>query len=499
MNGLRLSLAEVAAILLAAGAVGFAPAHFILPAPARAERTAWGFAIGLALLAASVPLAFVTHVPPRWMAILLAAITVAFSLLRRGGARGGSPRLTSAPAVAAGHVSREAGGRQGGVRGGLNNPRSKIQNRKLALVLILLTFFGISVYLLRALTEPMWSIDFLAIWGLKGKIIFAAGGFPRRLFTDPALGFSHPEYPLGLPFLYAALSFLLGRWDDHAMALLFPFLQVATLLALFGWLRRRGAALALALCAVALLSLFEPLYSAFLTGMADVPYSFAALLFGTACADTLDRTDTLAVRRLALASFLAISTKNEGLILAAAGVLLCLLAFRKARSTSSRALAAIAAPAILLLLAGRLWKGSLPLRDFDLAYLGPTLVLELLPRIAEAIHTGFREVILPAWPGLLGVLLLIGAGRRSSAGDRLLLLASICAAAYLLLPSLAVLGPDWLIRTSFARTVSALAPLAAAAIASRRASAGCGASAGAADPRESGGRRARGRPWNRGS
>ena len=28
---------------------------------------------------------------------------------------------------------------------------------------------------LRALTEPMWSNDFLAIWGLKGKAIFAAG------------------------------------------------------------------------------------------------------------------------------------------------------------------------------------------------------------------------------------------------------------------------------------------------------------------------------------
>jgi hypothetical protein len=449
MKGLWLSVAEVAAILLAAGAVGFALARFVLPAPARAERAAWGFAIGLALLAASVPLAFLTHVPLRWMAILLAAVSVAFSLSRR---------------------------ERGGVRGGLDNPRSKIQNPKwalaLLLLLLLLTCFGISVYLLRALTEPMWSNDFLAIWGLKGRIIFGAGAVPHRLFTDPSLGFSHPEYPLGFPFLYAALSFLLGRWDDHAMALLFPFLQVATLLALFGWLRRRGAAPALALCAVALLALFEPLYSAFSAGMADVPYSFAALLFGTACADTLDRMDTLAVRRLALASFLAISTKNEGLMLVAAGVLLCLLAFRRARSVSSRALAATAVPAILLLLAGRLWKGSLPLRDFDLAYLGPTLVLELLPRVAEAIHTGFREVILPAWPGLLCVLLLIGAGRRSSAGDRLLLLASICAAAYLLLPSLAVLGPEWLIRMSFARTVSALAPLAAAAIASRRIGAG---------------------------
>ena len=313
----------------------------------------------------------------------------------------------------------------------------------------------------------MWSNDFLAIWGLKGKTIFAAGGVPRRLFDDPSLGFSHPEYPLGLPFLYAAVSFLLGRWDDHAMALLFPFLQVATLFALSGWLRRRGVSKTIALAAAALLALFQPLYSAFLTGMADVPYSFVALLFGAALADALDQTDPFADRRLALASFLAVSTKNEGLLLAAAGVLLAVLAFRRSRSASRRAAAAVAAPVILLLLAGRLWKGSLPLRDFDLAYLGPTLILELLPRVGEAIRTGAREVILPAWPGLLCVLLLVAAGRREPAGDRLLLLASICAVAYLLVPSLAVLGPDWLIRTSLARIVSALAPLAAAGIALR--------------------------------
>jgi hypothetical protein len=259
-----------------------------------------------------------------------------------------------------------------------------------ARLFLLLAAFGVIACAIRALTEPMWSNDFLAIWGLKGKMIFAAGAVPRRLFTDPSLGFSHPEYPLGLPFLFAALSFLLGRWDDHAMALLFPFLQIATLLALFGWLRRRGAPESTALGAVALLSLFEPLYSAFLTGLADVPYSFVALLFGTALADALDRTDAFAARRLAVASYLAISTKNEGLLLTAAGVFLAVVSLKKSRPASRRALAEIAAPALLLLLAGRLWKGSLPLRDFDLAYLGPTLIMELLPRVAEAIHTGLR-------------------------------------------------------------------------------------------------------------
>jgi hypothetical protein len=432
----------VAAVLLAAGAAGYAIAGAFVPASSnRAERAGWGFALGLALLAASVPLAFLARLPPRWtILLLLLLVSLASFLLRSRRAHGVVPDVSS--------------------------PGPRIQNPRLLIPFLLLIAFGAAVYLLRALTEPMWSNDFLAIWGLKGRMIFGSGGVPRRLFSDPSLGFSHPEYPLGLPFLYAALSFLLGRWDDHAMALLFPALQVATLFALSGWLTRRGASRTVAFGA-ALLANFEPLYSSFLTGMADVPYSLLALLFGVALADALERTDPLAVRRLALATVLAVSTKNEGTLLAAAGAFLCLAPRGWARRASRGAAAAIVAPAVLLLLAGRLWKGALPLRDFDLALLGPTLILELLPRFAEAIHTAFREVILPSWPGILCIAVLIAAGRSAPAGNRLLALAILCCLAYLLAPSLAVLGPDWLIRTSFARTVCALAPLAAAAIASR--------------------------------
>ena len=71
-------------------------------------------------------------------------------------------------------------------------------------------------------------------------------------------------------------------------------------------------------------------------------------------------------------------------------------------------------------------------------------------------------MVLPAWPGLLCLGALIGAGRSVPRGNRLLVLSLVCALAYLLLPSLALLGPEWLIRNSFARTVCALAPLAAA-------------------------------------
>ena len=443
MINLWLSFAEVAATLLAAGAACYPLAGFLLPtATTRSERIAWSFAIGLALLAASVPLGFAVHLSPRWIVLIPAVVVGAFSLSRR----------------------ERTGVREDPAPG---NPKSEIRNPKWSWVFGSLMAFGVFAYAIRSLSEPMWSNDFLAIWGFKGKTIFAAREVPGWLFTDTSVGFSHPEYPLGLPFLYAAVSFVLGRWDDQALAILFPMVLVATLLALVGWLRRRGTSLAAALAAAAVLANFRPLYSAFLTGLADIPYSFAVLLFGASLADAFEETDARAPGRVAFAAALALSIKNEGLLLAVLGLVFWLFHRRAAPAWSRKIFAAIAIPAVLFPVAGRLWKGNLPLRDFDFGYLGPTMILEFLPRLAEALHAGFQEVILPSWAGIVCVAALIFAGRSDPSGNRMLGLAGLCCLAYLVLPSFAVLGPEWLIRTSFARTASALAPLAAAGVAIR--------------------------------
>lgn len=439
MKGLWLPLAEVGLVLLASGAIGYTLTGALgLAGRGRSERAAWGFAAGLTLLAAPVAVASVLHAPPVATISVTAILAIVAAL------------LTGRKAAALSLTREDRGS---------SEPTSPV-----GLLLLLIAACGVAFYFVRALAEPMWSNDFLAIWGLKGKMIFATHGVPGRLFTDPSLGLSHPEYPLGLPFLFASLAFLLGRWDDHAMAVLYPFLQIATLLALAGWARRRGASKTVALGAAALLAHFEPLYSGFSAGLADVPFSFAALLLGTALVDSLDRTDPFAPRRLALASFLAVSTKNEGLLLVAAAAVLALFASRRSSAASRPALAALLAPAAILAGIGRLWKGSLPLRDFDFAYL-TTRLSELPPRAGESIRTAFVEVVFPAWPGLVCLGILIAARRSTPSGNRLLVLAGMCALGYLLVPSLAVLGPDWLVRTSLSRTVSALAPLTAAAVA----------------------------------
>ncbi|MDQ2980514.1 MAG: hypothetical protein M3R62_14995, partial [Acidobacteriota bacterium] len=290
MTGWTAALAQMSAILLLVGGVGVAAARALYPSGAacRAERVGWGLVLGFALVALSEAACLSTGLRPGplpFLAVAAAAVAVG---------RRFSPR--AAPA----------------------EPFARTEVKPLDGLLAGVAAVGVALYLLRALTEPMWSNDFLAIWGLKGKTIFEMRGLPAWL-RDPALaGFSHPEYPLGLPLFYAGVASLLGRWDDHAMALAFPFFQAATLALLFGWLRRRGASRRLALAAAALVSLFEPLYSGFLTGMAEVPLSAAMLLLGTALSDALDETDPGALRRLAVASVFAAAIKNEGLLVAAA-------------------------------------------------------------------------------------------------------------------------------------------------------------------------------------
>jgi hypothetical protein len=336
---------------------------------------------------------------------------------------------------------------------------------------------GVLLYALRALTEPMWSNDFLAIWGLKGKVLAASTSLPAWL-RDPALaGFSHPEYPPGLPLLFAGLSALRSGWDDHGMALLYPAIQVATLLVLAGWLRRRGASHAVALTAAALLALFEPLYSAFLTGMAEVPLSAAVLLLVTALSDALEDTDTGAVRRLAAASLFAASIKNEGIFIALLASIAALGTAMTSRDGKKRGMMASGAalvPAAVVAVLSRAASGGAPLRDFDLRLLGSGPSGNLAARIAETLRADL-DVAARGWPLLLCIAVLVGsavatgpaapAARGRAASRRILWIAAAALAFYLVIPALSVRGPRWLVETTLPRTAAALAPLAAAGIA----------------------------------
>lgn len=435
MTSFTVSLLQFAAAISFVWLLGYAMTQLLMPARPRTERLGWGLAAGCALLSAATGIS---------VAIGLKSAVSLFVI----GSLGALYLATRIPVRAPQPAPPRA------------RPRWPLILWGIAAVL------GVLLYVFHALTEPMWAGDYLAIWGLKGKSFFGAGGAVPHLFEDPAFGFTHPEYPVGLPLLYAGLAHLVDRWDDHAMALLFPCFLAATLLVLYGFLRRRGASAAVALAATALLANFQGLYSAFLTGMAEVPLGLAFLLLATSLADAWDARNDGAMRRVAAASFLAAGTKNEGLLLVGLGLLMTwVLAWKgKTRARVGRLSLALLGPAVFCVILHRAALGNHPVRDFDLALLGAP---ELPARFIAGLKVFSSLYVWPQWAALLLLAGLLLAGRSVPAANRMLVLCAAAVVIYLILPALAVQGPAWLVTWSLGRTVAALAPVAAAALALR--------------------------------
>ena len=122
-----------------------------------AERIAWSWALGAAILASMVPLSFLAHVRPGWPAFL------ALSALSAAGAWIFRVRKTDRPRPPDARLDSSA------------------ERVRLFALLGAFAAVGVGLYLMRALTEPMWSNDYVAIWGLKGKTIHASGAVPSRL------------------------------------------------------------------------------------------------------------------------------------------------------------------------------------------------------------------------------------------------------------------------------------------------------------------------------
>jgi hypothetical protein len=391
-------------------------------------------AVGLVLLTANVVACLAIRVRPGWISFLLIA------------------------AAAAGWAHRFALPRTDAPAGGWRRVSL------LSWILLGVASAGVLVYLLGSLEEPLASNDFFAIWGLKGKSLYGDAAIPGRLFDWPQYAFSNPAYPIGLPLLYAGVACLLGRWDDHAMALLFPFFQVATLLVLTGWLKRRGSSSFVALAAAALVANFAALYSPVMTaGMAEVPASFTFLLAGVAFCDCLERTEAGCLRRLAIASLAAAAVKNEGVFLlgAAFGLLLLRSLWRKEKPPWRVAAAALL-PGLASFLLHRLVLGRHALRAFDFG-------LFWKPGFAGLLRDSFREAFVqlavPSWPAIAALLFLIVFAKRTLQYDLLLALAGSSLVVYLVLPAFCTFGPAWLVHWTVGRIIAALAPLAAAGIA----------------------------------
>jgi len=217
--------------------------------------------------------------------------------------------------------------------------------------------------------SPASGWDFRYIWGLKARVIAAAGGFDWAWLAWPGHAFAHPDYPPAWPALLAVAALLRG---DVAVAAALWQAALALALAAACWWAARSAPLAPRLLAAAVGAWSPVVFAPVHSGYAEPLLAFAAVVALASLRDLAIGEEGAAVPLAAGVALLAL-TKNEGIALAvgaAAGA--ALVAGRRA------------APALAALAPAALWKAVVALHGI------PGQSLDLTPATL-----GLRALQLP--------------------------------------------------------------------------------------------------------
>ena len=433
-----MSFVPLALALACVVAVGWALIRPVTMDLSRPERFAWAGATGLlALVTSSAALmAFGLQPGPKKLAVVGAALVV---------------------------LSR--------MSWGVRSPAIELEARESRTSLMFAAFLGVIavcavlLFAVEATRSPMWLTDHLMIWGLKARVIFGTSTIPARLFNDPALFWSHPEYPLMVPLTLSSLAAVTRSWDSRSLALIYPFLQALTILAVGGYLGRRMSWAAGA-TGGALLALCANLYSVANVGTADIPVAFGFVLLATGFLDVVNSPSRSGYARLALAALFATSTKMEGalfpLLLAATALITGVPTGRQRWRLLGCLLIPVAAHAGTM----QLFRGHVSARDVDWSLLSLHRLPEMGPRIQAVVRRLYDVELRQAVVPLLCIIIVLLLTRRQSA-DVLLWPIALQILAYTAACVLSAIDPTWQLASAFSRLVVSLFPVTVLVIVGR--------------------------------
>ncbi|HKS23768.1 MAG TPA: hypothetical protein VJZ76_13285 [Thermoanaerobaculia bacterium] len=177
-------------------------------------------------------------------------------------------------------------------------------------ILALITPIAFSIY---ATMVAIWQWDFWAIWGLKARVFLERGGIDWRFLESRWNLFTHPDYPLLVPFAYDFAALVNGGWSDRWLGVLFVAWAVAFLLVARELAGREVSPLAAALVGVVMSSAGISIFVGLAEG-ALIAYLGAGVLF---VRRALLFDDAAAWRHGAILLGLAACTKNEGVAMIA--------------------------------------------------------------------------------------------------------------------------------------------------------------------------------------
>lgn len=138
---------------------------------------------------------------------------------------------------------------------------------------VLLVLIGINfLYVLSGVIHyPLYHVDVYSIWLLKAKAFFIYGGFPLNFLKT--IGYSHPQYPVLLPFLYSLVYQVIGEVNELYLLALYPHIYLLILYLAYQLFLKLRITKTRSLFFVYLYSMFSPLLAQAgreHAGMADI-------------------------------------------------------------------------------------------------------------------------------------------------------------------------------------------------------------------------------------
>lgn len=167
-----------------------------------------------------------------------------------------------------------------------------------------------------AATLPFHNIDAVAIWSLKGKLLYHQTLVDNSLLRDPAASYSHADYPLLVPFNVGFLWSLRGGDYDGAARFWHVGLALMFIGLIYETARRKLSRLPSVLLTVLTCTTTTFAFQSS-AGIADIALAALYLASSAALVDWLADGQTSQLSLCGLYTAGMAFTKNEGLALAA--------------------------------------------------------------------------------------------------------------------------------------------------------------------------------------
>ncbi|MFH1593064.1 MAG: hypothetical protein ABID09_00015 [Candidatus Omnitrophota bacterium] len=260
----------------------------------------------------------------------------------------------------------------------------------------------------RALVRPIESYDAVAIYGLKSKMIYLAGGLGADFFQSLVSNFrgAHPDYPLLIPLAQSWFYTFLGRFDDILVKAIFPLFYLSCVFLIYGAIRRVSANRILALISVYALASIKQFSDYSTIGYADLAlgiYFAVSLIYLYMWFLSSDNTQFL---RISLVGSVAcLWVKNEGALLVLI-ILLTLISFtvvniyhvlflrKRKKRVSLKPVVIYMLVCILCMLGWAGFKSGLGLinENFNLSMINSTDFIRGLPKIPLILYEYQKQI-----------------------------------------------------------------------------------------------------------